>query len=58
MNLGYIKDHADRTWCINPRHPAWRDAFVKAWHAINGTVPSTPISTAFASGARFQRGLK
>jgi hypothetical protein len=23
MNKGYITDHADRTWCLDPRSPEW-----------------------------------
>ena len=59
MNKGYIKDHADRTWCRDPYSVAWRDAFVKEWHALWGSVPNTPISVACAKApVMFQRELR
>lgn len=45
MNKGYISDHANRDWCTKPASQAWRDAFAKAFKAMNPN-PKVAISSA------------
>ena len=33
-----MKDHASRTWCLDPNSEEWRDAARKEWRAKNPTA--------------------